>query len=191
MKEKKVCITTVVISTIVMFALFSCTLVEPDSLMEESNSPVKSTQTESEKTKEKSDKQSLARYYKQLEKSFSEAVDGIPLSYPLVEMSDPSLFLMPVADDSTMHVQRLYLIDSTHGFSYDHSIYSLDSIYYYIDAEEPLRAIVSRMDGLKTSFIIDGFMYHKIIQINKNNEYSSNLVIPVIKIPAITNMPEK
>lgn len=177
------------IATIVIFALFSCTSVDFDYLLEESYSPVLSAQTEN--AKELSDKQSLAKYYRQVKKNFSEAVDGIPLSYPLIEKSDPALFLMPVADDSAMHVQRLYLIDATNDFTYDRSIYSLDSVYYNIDAEEPLMAIVSRKDGLRTSFIIDGFMYHTIIQISKNKyEFPSNIAIPIIK-PAVTNMPKK
>ena len=180
------------VATIVVFPLFSCTSVDSDCLLEESNSLVKSVWTENENTKELSDNQSIAHYYRQVEKNFSKAVDGIPLSYPLVGMSDPSLFLMPVADDSTMRVQRLFLVDATHDFTYENSLYSVDSIYYYIDAEEPLRAVVSRKDGIKDVFTIDGFMYHTIIQINQNKYvYPSKIIIPVRKIPAITNMPEK
>ena len=180
MKEKK-SIATII--TIVVLVLISCTSVDTDYPLEDV-----CLQNITLQPKDVCENQSLAQSRKQTEMNFSRSVNGIPLVIPLIEESSPSLYLIPVATDTSMHIKKLYIADSSQkfrfGFNYDRDVFSVDSVYYFIDREEPWIVIASRKDGTKKSFSIDSFTYRDIVLINKN-EYRcpSSLVIPIIKIP--------
>ena len=180
MKEKN-SIATII--TLVVLVLISCTSVDTDYPLEEG-----CLQNITLQQKDECDNQTLAWSRRQTELNFTRSVNGIPLVIPLIEESSPSLFLMPVATDTSMCIQKLYIVDSTQkfrfGFNYDRDVFSVDSVYYYIDEEEPWIVVASGKDGTKKKFSIDGFTYRDIVLINKN-EYRCplSLVIPVIKIP--------
>ena len=176
MKKKKYIATII---TLVVLILISCTSVD-------SGYPIEDTCL-SNNTKQANDEgetHSLELSRKLTERQFSNATGGYLLSYPLVFESDPSLFWLLVCDDSTkMLIDRVYLVDATHEFRFDRDIFSLDSVYYKPNEEGPFSAVVSRKNGTRKSYIIDGFMYNTIIEINKNeHEYPSNIAIPVKKI---------
>ena len=177
MKEKKSFATVI---SVVIIALSSCMSDDSNHLLEKSCLPNCTLQANSGR-----DKQSTEQSRMLTERKFSSATGGYLLSYPLVFESDPSLFWLLVCDDSTKkQIDRVYLVDATHEFRFDRDIYSLDSVYYNPNEEEPFSVMVSGENGIKNSYFIDGFMYHKIIQINKNKyEFPSNIVVPILKIP--------
>lgn len=183
MKENK-SIATIIL--LVVLVIISCTSVDTDYPFEEV-----CLQNNTLQPKDECDNQTLARSRKQTELDFSKSVNGIPLVIPLIEESSPSLFLMPVATDSSMCIQKLYIVDSTQkfrfGFNYDRDVFSVDSVYYFIDEEEPWIVVASGKDGTPKRFSIDGFTYRDIVLINQNkyNKFPSNLVIPIIKIPKV------
>lgn len=185
MKEKKSFATVI---SVAIIALSSCMSDDSNCLLEESCLPNCTLQVNGGR-----DKQSIEQSRMLTERKFSSATGGYLLSYPLVFESDPSLFWLLVCDDSTkMQIDRVYLVDATHEFRFNRDIYSLDSVYYNPNEEEPFSVVVSGNNGIKKSYFIDGFMYHTILEINKNKyDFSSNIVIPVRKMPAIANMPEK
>lgn len=121
----------------------------------------------------------------QTEQKLIQAVGGgILLLFPLIEESDPGLFVMAVANDSSLQVDRLYLLDSKQSFSYE-NIFSIDSLIYYVNnEEEPFQVVVSKNDIQKT-YNIDTYMYRRIQRIIMNQfEYPANPVnlrIPIVK----------
>ena len=122
---------------------------------------------------------------KQTEMEFAQSIQGTPLVIPLVRESDKSLFLMPVANDSTIRrVDRLYLVDSTQDdFIYERDIYRVDSIVKKnVDSlYSTYYAVVSNIkDGINKEYELDGYMYHQIRKINDNKyEYKSNIKIKI------------
>ena len=184
MKEKKV-ITTII--TLVVLALNSCTSIDSDYPLEETSLSNSTLQDNDGR-----EPHSLELSRKLTERNFSNATGGYLLSYPLIFESDPSLFWLLVSDDSTKkQINRVYLVDATHEFRFERDIYSLDSVYYKPNEEEPFSVVVSGINGIKKSYFIDGFMYHTIIKILTDKyEIPSNIVVPVLKdlsTPEITN----
>lgn len=122
---------------------------------------------------------------KQTEMEFAQSIQGTPLVIPLVRESDKSLFLMPVANDSTIRrVDRLYLVDSTQDdFIYERDIYRVDSIVKKnVDSlySTYYAAVSNIKNGICKEYEIDGYMYHQIRKINEN-KYKSNIKIKIIR----------
>ena len=186
MKKERTFFATVF--SVAMIALSNCTSVDSNRLLEESCLPNCTLHANDGR-----DKQSIEQSRMLTETKFSTATGGYVLSYPLIFESDPSLSWLLVCDDSTkMQIDRVYLVDATHEFRFDRDIYSLDSVYYNPNEEGPFRVVVSGKNGIKKSYLIDGFMFSTIVEINKDSyKFPSNIMIPVIKTPAFTNMPEK
>lgn len=181
MKEKK---SIAIVISVAVIAISSCMSVDSDYPLDEpslSNSTLQ--------VNDRRETHSLELSRKLTERKFSNATGGYLLSYPLVFESDPSLFWLLVSDDSTkMQINRVYLVDATHEFRFERDIYPLDSVYFKPNEEEPFSIVVSGKSGIKKSYYIDGFMYHTIIKIHKNEfEIPSNIVIPVKTIPTKTN----
>lgn len=143
------------------------------------------TQLKNEKSVNKSESR------KELKKRFSEAVQGIPLTIPLIEESDPSLFLMPVSNgDDSLRVDRLYLVD-TRGekFDFERDVYRIDSVDRMCIVEDSMFrtiAFVSNIhDYKKRKYVINAFMFYDILQIKDNQwDYPSALKLPVTVRPA-------
>ena len=115
---------------------------------------------------------------------FVEATKSIPLVIPLIYESDPGVFIMPVAFDSTMRVDCIYLVDHLNpDFICNRDIYKIDSLLYYVDdTERPYRVVVSR-DNIHKTYIIDSFQFYEIRKINrKTYEFTANTTIPEVKI---------
>lgn len=182
MKVKKKSIAIVI--SVVVIVISSCMSVDSDYPLEEPSLSNETLQTKDERAK-----QLKEQSRKLTERKFSIATGGYLLSYPLVLESDPALFWLLVSDDSIkMQINRVYLVDATHEFRFERDIYPLDSVYYKPNEEEPFSIVVSGKSGIKKSYYIDGFMYHTIIKIHKNEfEIPSNIVIPVKTIPTKTN----
>ena len=178
MKKKKSMATII---TLVVLVIISCTSVDSSYSLEDTGLTNSTLQDNDGR-----EPHSLELSRKLTERKFSIATGGYLLSYPLVFESDPSLFWLLVCDDSTkMQIDRVYLVDATHEFSFERDIYSLDSVYYKPNEEEPFSVVVSEINGIKKSYFIDGFMYHTIIKILTNKyEIPSNIEIPVVKIPS-------
>lgn len=130
---------------------------------------------------------SKAESRKELEKQFSEAVQGIPLVTPLIGESSPCLFLMPVSnDDDSLRVDRLYLVDTTgEKFDFERDIYEIKHIERIDETENSsckYIAVVSNIqDKTQHEYEIDGFMYNQIWKINNGKwDYPSAIKIPVV-----------
>lgn len=117
---------------------------------------------------------------------FREVTKSIPLVIPLIYESDPGVFIMPVAFDSTMHVDCIYLVDHSNpdlDFDGKRDIYIIDTLLYYVDdTERPYRVVVSR-DNIQKTYCIDSFQFYEIRKINrKTYEFPVNTTIPEVKI---------
>lgn len=122
----------------------------------------------------------LSQSIQKTELMLRKVTGGIPLVLPLVEFSDPSLFLIPVAYDSTtLTVQRLYLLDSNPmDLDYTTDLYLVDTLYYVNDEENPYRVVVTRGEYRKC-YNINGYQFHNIRKINKK---SGNALIQEVRI---------
>ena len=126
----------------------------------------------------------LAQSRRNTEIMFREATKSIPLVIPLIYESDPGVFIMPVAFDSTMHVDCIYLVDHLNpDFICNRDIYKIDSLLYYVDdTERPYRVVVSR-DNIHKTYLLDSFQFYEIRKINrKSYEFPVNTTIPEVKI---------
>lgn len=133
-----------------------------------------------------SDAQITTNSRKQTEKNYANAVHGIPLSFLLVEESDATTFLMPVANDKdNRRIDKLYLVDATQqDFKYDRDIYQIDSINFYVNAEDsPYIAFVTSINGrLQKKYELNDLQFRQIRKINENKyEFPSNIIIPIRK----------
>lgn len=127
---------------------------------------------------------SKAESRKELKKRFSEAVQGIPLTIPLIEESDPSLFLMPVSNgDDSLRVDRLYLVDTTgEKFDFERDIYSIDSVDRMCIVEDSMFRSIAFVSNKhkKSKYAINGVMFYEMMQIKDNQwDYPSALKLPV------------
>ena len=90
---------------------------------------------------------------------------GTPLCVPLIEESDRTLFLVPIATGDSLTVDALYLADAT-GKTFDLSnLYPIKSVIYSPNVDEPYRLTVSDKDGTTKTYVIDSFMYHELRKI--------------------------
>ncbi len=128
-------------------------------------------------------------YYRQTEMKFAKAIQGTPLVIPLIDKSDATIFLMPVADtrDGSSTVDRVYLVDGMREeFVYERDIYRIDRILKINDTEnfKYVAVVNSIMDGSQHEYEIDAFMYRDIKEINNGrwNRYPSNVKISVISV---------
>ena len=133
-----------------------------------------------------SDAQITTNSRKQTEKNYANAVHGIPLSFLLVEESDATTFLMPVANDKdNRRIDKLYLVDATQqDFKDDRDIYHIDSINFYVNAEDsPYIAFVTSINGgLQKKYELNDLQFRQIRKINENKyEFPSNIIIPIRK----------
>lgn len=127
---------------------------------------------------------SKAESRKELEKQFSEAVQGIPLVTPLIGESSPCLFLMPVSnDDDNLRVDRLYLVDTTgEKFDFERDIYSIDSVDRMCIVEDSMFRSIAFVSNKhkKSKYAINGVMFYEMMQIKDNQwDYPSALKLPV------------
>ena len=88
---------------------------------------------------------------------------GTPLRVPLIEESDRTLFLVPVAEGDSLKVDVLYLADAR-GTSFDviNNLYLIKCVIYSPNDDEPYRLIVRDKDGSTKTYVIDSFMYHEL-----------------------------
>lgn len=127
---------------------------------------------------------SKAESRKELKKRFSEAVQGIPLTIPLIEESDPSLFLMPVSNgDDSLRVDRLYLVDTTgEKFDFERDVYRIDSVDRMCIVEDSMFRTIAFVSNKhkKSKYAINGVMFYEMMQIKDNQwDYPSALKLPV------------
>ena len=120
---------------------------------------------------------------------FSIHTGGTPIVFPLVYESDPCLSLMLVSNDSiNLAIDKVFIVDATgEDFRFDRDIHRLDSVKCLIDVDggySKMIAIVSH-EGIKREFEIDGFLYHKILEINnRRTKFRANVTIPIVKMEA-------
>lgn len=160
----------------------SCTAIYEDDSPLGRNVPVSETFVEN--TRSFFDNQ-LIQSPDEYEIMYKTATNSIPLILPLIYQSDHSIFLMPVAFDSTLHVDCIYLIDysdSIAEFDSNRDLYRIDTLKHYVDEENPYQVIVSRGDIQKT-YKISGFQFREIRLINQNAYmYPVNNKIPEVII---------
>lgn len=120
---------------------------------------------------------------------FSIYTGGTPIVFPLVYESDPCLSLMLVSNDSiNLAIDKAYIVDATgDDFRFNRDIHRLDTVKCFIDVDggySKMIAVVSR-HGIQREFEIDGFLYHKILEINnRRTKFKANVTIPIIRIAA-------
>lgn len=159
-----------------MLLICACTAIADETLIEEIK-----YEPFSEEEKAVSD-EALAQTIRNTETMLKKSTGGIPLVLPLSEFSDPSLFLIPVADSTTMTVQRLFLLDYSNpdmALDYTTDLYLVDTLFYYVnDEDNPYRVVVTRGECRKC-YNINGFQFHNIRKINKKH---GNALIPEVRI---------
>lgn len=90
---------------------------------------------------------------------------GTPLRVPLIELSDPALFLVPVAERDSLAVDALYLADARGKTFSVNNVYPIKCVVYNQNDDEPYRLTVSDKDGRTKTYVIDSFMYHELRKI--------------------------
>lgn len=108
---------------------------------------------------------------------------GTPLVVPLLEESDPRLFLVPTATGDSLAVDALYLADAT-GKTFDiNNLYPIKGVIYSPNDDEPYRLTVSDKDGSIKSYYIDSFMFHELRRIiNNDYKWPVNCHLPFVKM---------
>lgn len=100
---------------------------------------------------------------------FAQVVHGTPLEVPILEKSDPSIFIMPVSDDkNNIKIDRFYLVKYTepnNGFSFEDDIYLINRIEIINESDDTIKyvAVVNSIrDNQLHRFEIDWFEYQKM-----------------------------
>lgn len=94
-----------------------------------------------------------------------QSLGRTPLLVPLIEESDPGVFLVPLAEGDSLTVDALYLADAT-GKTFDiNNLYPIKSVIYCQNADEPYRLLVTDKDGSTKTFYIDSFMFRELRKI--------------------------
>lgn len=109
---------------------------------------------------------------------------GTPLVVPLLEESDPGLFLVPTATGDSLAVDALYLADAR-GPSFDviNNLYPIKCVIYSPNDNEPYRLTVSDKDGRTKTYVIDGWMFRELRRImNDNYQWPVNIHIALVKM---------
>ena len=142
-----------IISTIVTAVLISCT-----TEMDVSENPITSPNLVLNVSDKMNitDQNVLSQSRIKTERLFKTI--GTPLVVPLLEESDPGLFLIPIATGDSLTVDALYLADAT-GTMFDiNNLYPIKSVIYSPNDDEPYRLIVTDKDGGIKAFYIDSFI---------------------------------
>lgn len=108
---------------------------------------------------------------------------GTPLRVPLIEESDCTLFLVPIATGESLAVGALYLADAT-GTTFDiNNLYPIRSVIYSPNDDEPYRLIVSDKDGTTKTYVIDVWLFRELKQIMNNDyQWPVNCHLPFVKM---------
>ena len=138
-----------------------------------------------EKATKNADKLRESYYAKLAEVKFSLATKGIPLKYPLAEISKPCISLLLVAcDKNNLRIDKVYLVDATlDKFDYHRDIYQIDSIKSCRDDGRGIvgHFAVASNSGKKREIEIDEVILKEIRKINMDkSEFKSNIKIPIV-----------
>ena len=131
--------------------------------------------------------QSRKEVIEETEHQLQLATQGIPLSIPIVNESDPSVWVVPVSDSKPLRIDRVFVLDGrARKVNYKTDIYELDSIVQYSGSRCDL--IVRTLQGQATCLLLDDpLIISGIIFDVKEINYSKNKMIthriPVVEKP--------
>lgn len=169
-------VTTVVISSIVMMALCCCTSVDSQA----EDAPV---QVETKRVKKNYKQVDV----KKLEEDYRKAVNGYPLVLPLIDCSDPVIYIVPVSVDS-IAIDKVYLVDGTRDkFNYSHDVYHIHAVMRLFWGKEMIYTVMASNRYAIKIIEISSYEFHEIKQLNSNmwgHNRKSNMrkKIPIVDI---------